>query len=163
MRPITFLCISCYFKGQDFLRACKAAGNTVYLLTRKSLEHQPWPKEAIDEFFYIDSEANSPENLSNISRGLAWLMRNKKVDRIVAIDDFDVETGKCCRQLPHEIRDDRQSEAQVARPADRDDGGSRFEGGDLARYLITPVGKRARQENSNAKVGEVWGWLPPPL
>ncbi|MCA9176030.1 MAG: hypothetical protein KDB14_16200 [Planctomycetales bacterium] len=37
------------------------------------------------------------------------------------------------------------------------------EGGDLARYLITPVGKRARQENSNAKVGEVWGWLPPPL
>ena len=98
MRPITFLCISCYFKGQDFLRACKAAGNTVYLLTRKSLEHQPWPKEAIDEFFYIESEANSPENLSNISRGLAWLMRNKKIDRIVAIDDFDVEKAAFLRE-----------------------------------------------------------------
>ncbi|MCB0579872.1 MAG: ATPase [Phaeodactylibacter sp.] len=98
MRPITFLCISCYFKGQDFLRACKAAGNTVYLLTRKSLEHQPWPRESVDEFFYIDSEENTPENLSSIGRGLAWLMRSKKVDRIVALDDFDVEKAAFLRE-----------------------------------------------------------------
>ena len=34
-RPLTFLCISFYFKGQDFLRSCKDAGNKVYLLTKK--------------------------------------------------------------------------------------------------------------------------------
>jgi len=98
MRPLAFLCISCYFKGQDFLRSCKAAGNTVFLLTRKSLEHQAWPRESVDEFFYIDSEENSPENLSNIARGLAWLMRNRKVDRIVALDDFDVEKAAFLRE-----------------------------------------------------------------
>lgn len=37
------------------------------------------------------------------------------------------------------------------------------DGGDLARYLISRVGRRAREENPNTKVGEVWGWLPPPL
>ncbi len=98
MRPLTFLCISCYFKRQDLQRACKAAGNTVFLLTRKSLEHKDWPRESVDEFFYIDSEANSPENLSNIARGLAWLMRNRKVDRIVALDDFDVEKAAFLRE-----------------------------------------------------------------
>jgi biotin carboxylase len=97
-RPLTFLCISCYFKGQDFLRACKAAGNTVYLVTKKSLEHKEWPRESVDEFFYLDSEANSAENLWNIAKGLAYLMRSRKVDRIVALDDFDVEKAAFLRE-----------------------------------------------------------------
>lgn len=95
---LTFLCISTYFKGQDFLSACKEAGNTVYLVTRKSLEHEPWPREDIDEFFYIESDDNGPENLDRLSRGMAWLMRSRKVDRIVALDDFDVEKAAFLRE-----------------------------------------------------------------
>ncbi len=97
-KPLTFLCISTYFKGQDFLRACKQAGNTVYLITRKSLEHEAWPRESVDEFFYIESEDNSAENLSNMANGLAWLMRSRKVERIVALDDFDVEKAAFLRE-----------------------------------------------------------------
>ncbi|MCB9276762.1 MAG: ATPase [Lewinellaceae bacterium] len=96
--PLTFLCISTYFKGQDFLRACKEAGNTVYLITRKVLEHEPWPRESVDEFFYIESDDNSPENLAKLTEGAAWLLRSRKVDRIVALDDFDVEKATFLRE-----------------------------------------------------------------
>ena len=94
----SIFCISFYFKGADFLKASKAAGNTVYLLTKKSLEHKAWPREAVDEFFYLESEENTPENLDNMAKGLAYLMRNKKIDRIVALDDFDVEKAAYLRE-----------------------------------------------------------------
>lgn len=95
---MTFLCISCYFKGVDFLRACKAAGNTVYLLTNKKLEHDAWPRESIDEFFYMENDANTPANFGNLAGGMAWLLRTRTVDRIVALDDFDVEKAAFLRE-----------------------------------------------------------------
>lgn len=94
----TFLCISCYFKGEAFLKACKAEGNTVFLLTRHSLKDKPWPREAIDDFFYIDSDENSPRAFENLTKGLAYLMRTIPIDRIVALDDFDVEKGAYLRE-----------------------------------------------------------------
>lgn len=97
-RPLSILCVSCYLKGQDFLRASKTAGNTVYLLTAKKLAESDWPREAVDEFFYLDTDENSPENFSNMAKGLAWLMRSKRIDRIVALDDFDVEKAAFLRE-----------------------------------------------------------------
>ena len=49
----TILCISSYEKGHDFLRQCKEEGARVFLLTSKSLENADWPKESIDDIFYI--------------------------------------------------------------------------------------------------------------
>ncbi|MCB0629892.1 MAG: ATPase [Saprospiraceae bacterium] len=95
---MTFLCISCYFKGVDFLRACKEAGNTVFLVTHKALEHDPWPRESIDEFFYMEDDSNTPANLGNLALGMSWLMRSRQVDRIVALDDFDVEKAAYLRE-----------------------------------------------------------------
>jgi hypothetical protein len=95
---MTILCISCYFKGSDFMRASKEAGNTVYLLTSKSLENDPWPRESIDEFFFMEKDDNTPENIGHLAEGLAWLMRSRKVDRIVALDDFDVEKAAYFRE-----------------------------------------------------------------
>ncbi|MEL6667340.1 MAG: ATP-grasp domain-containing protein [Bacteroidota bacterium] len=95
---MTFLCISCYFKGSPFLTACKEAGNTVILLTVEKLRDADWPREHIDEFFYLETDANSPENLANIVAGLSHLMRNRPIDRIVALDDFDVEKAATLRE-----------------------------------------------------------------
>lgn len=95
---MNFLCISCYFKGGAFLEALKAEGHTVFLLTKQDLQHEPWPKESIDEFFFMGSDANSPENFKSIALGLAWLMRQRKIDRIVALDDFDVEKAAYLRE-----------------------------------------------------------------
>jgi len=97
-RPLSFLCVTFYFKGSDFLKACKAEGNTVYLLTNKHHENKPWPWDSIDEVFYMDSDENSPENFAAMLEGLAWLMRSKKIDRIVSLDDFDVEKAAFLRE-----------------------------------------------------------------
>lgn len=97
-QSLTFLCISFYFKGEEFLKSCKAEGNTVYLLTHKKIENKPWPRESIDEFFYFENDENSGQNLENITKGIAWLMREKKIDYIVALDDFDVEKAATFRE-----------------------------------------------------------------
>lgn len=97
-KPLTFLCISCYFKGEAFLKSCKNEGNTVYLLTKESLKDAPWPNESIDETFYMEKEENSPENIGNIIKGVAWLMKERKIDTIVALDDFDVEKAAAIRE-----------------------------------------------------------------
>ena len=87
----TFLCVTGYFKGDAFLRALKADGHTVYLVTSKRLEHEPWPREVIDEAFYMEEDAEGAWNNAHLRDGVAWLMRHRRVDRAVALDDFDVE------------------------------------------------------------------------
>ena len=87
---MTFLCISFYFKGTAFLEACAAAGNEVYLLTKKSLESKPWPRASLTDIFYLEDDANTPHNYEEMRKGVAWLLREKKIDRIVALDDFGV-------------------------------------------------------------------------
>ncbi|OAV43979.1 acetyl-CoA carboxylase biotin carboxylase subunit family protein [Lewinella sp. 4G2] len=95
---MTFFCISCYYKGSAFLRSCKEAGNTVYLLTMKKLEHAGWPKDHIDEMFFMDTDSNDPTALGNLAKGFAWFMQDRQIDRIVALDDFDVEKAAYLRE-----------------------------------------------------------------
>lgn len=92
-KALNFLCISTYFKGEDFLRSCKAQGNNVFLLTKKKLEFEAWPWEAIDEVFYIEDW-----NQNDITKGIAYTFRTIKFDRFVALDDFDVEKVALLRE-----------------------------------------------------------------
>ncbi len=94
---LTFLCVSSYEKGHDFMRECKEQGCRVLLLTSKSLENAPWPKEAIDETFYIPDK-NKDWNLRDVIYGVSFLARKEKIDRIVALDDFDVEKAAALRE-----------------------------------------------------------------
>ncbi len=98
-KPLTFLCISTFFKGNEFLRACKASGNTVFLLTDKKIEHKPWAREAIDELFFVEPDASGHLDLDTVATGMAHLMRARPVDRIVALDDFDVEKAAFLREV----------------------------------------------------------------
>jgi D-ala D-ala ligase C-terminus len=95
---VAFLCVSSYFKGNDFLRGMKSTGAKVYLLTSKKLEHKPWAREALDDIFYVQEGPNNEWHLPDVIAGLAWLMRNTKIDRIVALDDFDVEKAAHLRE-----------------------------------------------------------------
>ena len=88
---LSFLCVSTFFKGNEFLKSCKEAGNTVYLLTAKKLEHKPWVREYVDEFFYVEEELEGSYDMQKLITGLAYMIRSRKIDRIVALDDFDVE------------------------------------------------------------------------
>lgn len=94
----SILCISCEFKGTDFIKAAKAAGNKVFLLTCKKLENRAWPREHLDDIFYVNEISHCRWNMEDVKSGLAWFMRRNKVDRIVALDDFDVEKAAQLRE-----------------------------------------------------------------
>ena len=93
-RPLAILCVSSYEKGQEFLRTCKRIGCRVLLLTVEKLRNGDWPREAIDEMFFM------PEDLplSGLINAVSFTARNQKIDRIVALDEFDMENVSALRE-----------------------------------------------------------------
>ena len=91
---ISVLCVSSYEKGQEFLRACKAMGCVVYLLTVEKLRKANWPREAIDEMFFM------PEDLpiKDLLHAVSYAARTRRIDRIVALDEFDLENVASIRE-----------------------------------------------------------------
>jgi biotin carboxylase len=92
--PLTFLCITTYEKGQEFMRECKRQGCRVFLLTAETLRNADWPRESIADIFYIPADLPVPE----IVKAVTYLAREKKIDRIVALDEFDMETAATLRE-----------------------------------------------------------------
>jgi biotin carboxylase len=90
-REHTFLCVSSYFKGEEFLRSCKATGSKVYLITSLSLKDKPWPRESLDDVFYMEEDEEGRWNMNHLIQAVAYKMRTIRFDRFVALDDFDVE------------------------------------------------------------------------
>jgi biotin carboxylase len=93
-QPRSILCVTTYEKGQEFIRTCKAIGCTVYLLTVEKLRNGDWPREAIDEMFFMPEELPLPELLKAVS----YAARTRKIDRIVALDEFDMENVSAIRE-----------------------------------------------------------------
>jgi len=89
-----FLCVASYFKGNRFVERCKADGHTVYLLTVTSALGEPWAREACTDVFAVDNF----HDRRSLLNAVAFLTRTLKFDRIVALDDFDVEVGACLRE-----------------------------------------------------------------
>ncbi|MFK8058346.1 MAG: acetyl-CoA carboxylase biotin carboxylase subunit family protein [Saprospiraceae bacterium] len=94
----SFLCLSEEFKGPSFLRTLKQLGHRVFLLTNEDARHDPWPRESIDEVFYAPRDKTRRHDRQTLVEGTAWLMRNHGIDRIVALDDFDVEDAALLRE-----------------------------------------------------------------
>ncbi len=93
-QPVTILCLASYFKGTSFLTAAKQVGCRVLLLTREKLREEPWPWDSIDEAFYMPSLSKRPD----ILHGVSYLMRSHAIDKIVPLDDYDVETAASLRE-----------------------------------------------------------------
>jgi biotin carboxylase len=93
-RPLAILCVSSYEKGQEFLRTCKAMGCRVYLLTVEKLRHADWPHDAIDEMFFMPEELPLPGLLNAVS----YAARTRRIDRLVALDEFDMENVSAIRE-----------------------------------------------------------------
>jgi biotin carboxylase len=92
--PLTFLCITTYEKGQEFMRECKRQGCRVFLLTAEKLRNADWPRECLDDIFYL------PEKLplADIVKAVSHLARNQKIDRVVALDEYDMEAASTLRE-----------------------------------------------------------------
>jgi biotin carboxylase len=91
---MTILCIATYFKGDPFLRECKAQGCTVILLTNDKLIGAEWPRESIDEIHSVPRDASD----AVIRRHVDKIARRHRIDRIAALDDFDVELAAMLRE-----------------------------------------------------------------
>ncbi|RRQ46649.1 acetyl-CoA carboxylase biotin carboxylase subunit family protein [Chryseobacterium sp. SC28] len=94
----TVVCISCYYKGYDFMDECKKLGNKVILITSENLKDKSWPWHAIDEIYYMPELAPSVWNLDHLVQGFAYLMKNHQIDAVIALDDYDVEKAAMIRE-----------------------------------------------------------------
>jgi biotin carboxylase len=95
--PNTILCLASFEKGHAFLREAKRQGWRVFLLTSKSLEGAPWPRESIDEIFFVPDEDKIWKR-DDVILGASHLARRQRIHRIVALDDYDVETAAALRE-----------------------------------------------------------------
>ncbi|HEY2109425.1 MAG TPA: ATP-grasp domain-containing protein [Candidatus Acidoferrales bacterium] len=93
-RPPTILCVSSYEKGQEFMRTCKREGWDVFLLTVEKLRDADWPREAITEAFYLPEELP----LQGLINAVSYMARSRPIDRIVALDEFDMENVAALRE-----------------------------------------------------------------
>jgi biotin carboxylase len=90
----TVLCLASYFKGQEFLRECKRLGCRVLLLTVEKHRDADWPRESIDERFLMPSLSQRDHVINAVS----YLARSEFIDRIVALDEFDLEMASTLRE-----------------------------------------------------------------
>lgn len=91
---LTILCVATYFKGGAFLEECRREGCTVLLLTSDTLADARWPRDAIDEIHTIPRGADE----AHVRRTVDGIARRHRIERIAALDDFDVETGAMLRE-----------------------------------------------------------------
>ncbi len=93
----TILCLASFEKGHAFLTEAKRQGWRVYLLTSKSLEHAAWPRDSLDDVFLIPDK-DREWNRNDVILGVSYMARRHRIDRIVALDDYDVETAAALRE-----------------------------------------------------------------
>jgi len=98
MEEKTIVCISCYYKGYDFMDEMKKLGNKIILVTSENLKEKNWPWHAIDEVFYMPEVKPSVWNLDHLVQGFSHLMQTRKVHAVIALDDYDVEKAALIRE-----------------------------------------------------------------
>jgi hypothetical protein len=86
--------VASYFKGEEFLRECKRRGWRVIFLTTEKLADEPWPRESIDEFLMMPSLTQRDD----VIRGVSYLARSRVFDRLVPLDEFDLEIAASLRE-----------------------------------------------------------------
>ena len=88
------LCISTYEKGQAFMREAARLGCAVFLLTVDKLHDADWPRESLAELMTMPEGLTPGQVLNTVS----YLARGRKFDRIVALDEFDLEVAALLRE-----------------------------------------------------------------
>ena len=86
----SLLCLASYEKGQRFLEEAKKLSCRVYLLTTSALKDAAWPRESLDDILFMTGD-QSEWNLDDMLVVVARLCRHIHLDRVVALDDFDLE------------------------------------------------------------------------
>lgn len=92
--PPNIICLATYFKGGDFIRECKRQGCHVILITKEKMLEEDWPRESLDDLIAVPNDAGPPLMIDLT----AFIARKMKVDRVVALEEFDVMTAALIRE-----------------------------------------------------------------
>jgi len=66
----------------------------VILITKEKMLREDWPRESLDDLIAVPNDAG-PALFIDL---LAFLARNRKVDRVIALEEFDVVTAALMRE-----------------------------------------------------------------
>ena len=92
--PLNIVCLATYYKGVDFMQECKAHGCHVVLITKEKMLREDWPRESLDDLIAVPNDAGPPLFIDL----LTFLARQRKIDRVVALEEFDVVTAALMRE-----------------------------------------------------------------
>jgi biotin carboxylase len=93
-RPFTILCLASEYKGLPFIEEAHRLGARILLLVKEKVADNAWPFTKIDGFFKMPDLFTQPD----ITYAVSYLARSHKIDRIVALDDYDVATAASLRE-----------------------------------------------------------------
>src|SRR5207249_3495996 len=93
-RPLNIICFATFFKGGDFMRACKAQDCHIILVTKEKMLQEDWPRDLLDEVFALPNDAPVELFLDLVSH----IAKTRKADRIVALEEFDVVIAALARE-----------------------------------------------------------------
>ncbi len=93
-RPLNIICLATYFKGGDFIRECKRQGCHVILVTKEKMLEEDWPRDCLDDLIAVPNDAGPPLMIDLT----AFIARKMRVDRVVALEEFDVMTAALVRE-----------------------------------------------------------------
>ncbi len=93
-QPLNIVCLATYFKGADFIRECKSRGHQVVLITKEKMLGEDWPRESLDDLIALPNDAD----LDMFIHLLSLLGRQAKIDRVIALEEFDVITAAQLRE-----------------------------------------------------------------
>ncbi|HEX6624683.1 MAG TPA: hypothetical protein VF064_13300, partial [Pyrinomonadaceae bacterium] len=92
--PLTILAIASFFKGNDFIRECRRRGGRAVLLTREKLLGEDWARDALDDILAVPGRGGEELYLE----AAACVARRRRVDRVVALEEYDVLTAARLRE-----------------------------------------------------------------
>src|SRR5437773_11065691 len=92
--PLNVICFATFFKGNDFMRECKAAGCNLILVTKEKMLQEDWPRDVLDEVFALPNDAPVELFLDLVSH----IARTRMPGRIVALEEFDVVIAALARE-----------------------------------------------------------------
>jgi biotin carboxylase len=93
-RPQSIICLATYFKGADFIRECKAQGCNVVLITKEKMLNEDWPRDSLDDLIAVPNDAGPALFIDLV----AFLSKKMKIDRVIALEEFDVVTAALIRE-----------------------------------------------------------------
>jgi len=91
---INVLCLSSAVKGHRLLRALKARGCRVFLLTEERWRGEDWPYDVLDGIHYMHSLANR----QHVINAASYMARGVRFDLIIPLDEYEVQTAGALRE-----------------------------------------------------------------